>query len=337
MKSKKLISVLILVTIIATIFSACSNPIEEIKFNEEEASVRLENTYQIEYTITPSDIENPKIKWSSSNKDVATVDESGLVTALAEGETTITATAKKDVYDELKVTVTPKICTETDEIKVEGLYVDNSYKDDEKSSNKLLYMYYTIKSPKSNVSIDSKSTTITINDNNEYESKRTQYRAEADKFSCNYYYSDYLRTVNVGETLKVMESFLIPSAELANGNTITFSNKNFESEKDLIMDASSIEYFKNGKELAKKADPKGYKTETDKRKKVSDSEARKVKNMMNGYYWSFYVSPMSYRIDFYSPNNFHISGSIGGSRINNDGTYEVRKGYIYLKYKNKSE
>lgn len=116
-ENKKLISVIILVTLIATIFSACGNPIEEIKFKEKATEIRLENTYQVEYTITPSDIENPEIKWTSSNEKVAKVSESGLITALSEGKATITATVKKDVYDEIKVTVIPKFCTETDAFK----------------------------------------------------------------------------------------------------------------------------------------------------------------------------------------------------------------------------
>lgn len=332
MKIKKQVSVFLLVLIILTIFSGCGNPIENIEFSEKEVSVRLENTYQINYKITPENIENPKITWTSSDKKIATVNKTGLVTPVTEGEVVITATAKKDVFASLKVIVKPKFCNETEEIQVKGLYVDNSYKDKNGSNNKLLYMYYTVKSPKSNVKIDSKSTTIIIN-NNEYKSERVLTNADADEFSKNYYFSDYLKTVNVGENCKVMESFLIPSAELQKGTTITFSNSSFQSESELIMDTDSVEFLKNGKEVAKKADPSGYKIESNKRKKVSEAEARKVKNLLNGYYWDFYVNGMYHMVEFYSPNDFEITAY----GVSNNGKYEVRKGYIYMKFKNTTE
>lgn len=47
-------------------------------------------------TITPDDATNKDIVWSSSNTDVAMVDDTGKVTAVAEGEAVITATAADD-------------------------------------------------------------------------------------------------------------------------------------------------------------------------------------------------------------------------------------------------
>lgn len=57
-----------------------------------ESNVEVDSTTLINKTIKPTEIENNKVKWVSSNPSVATVDESGNVNALKEGSTTITAT-----------------------------------------------------------------------------------------------------------------------------------------------------------------------------------------------------------------------------------------------------
>ena len=60
-----------------------------------QSSVTLtegENTY-ITITITPDDAEDKSVSWSSSNPYVATVDDTGKVTAIAAGTATITVTA----------------------------------------------------------------------------------------------------------------------------------------------------------------------------------------------------------------------------------------------------
>lgn len=53
---------------------------------------------------------NPTMTWASQNKAIATVDDRGLVSALAEGETTITATTEEGSYSASStITVTPFI------------------------------------------------------------------------------------------------------------------------------------------------------------------------------------------------------------------------------------
>lgn len=340
MKKFKKLSIVLVLAIVATLFAGCGNPIESISFAEAEAKTNVEKTYQIEYTITPADIENPKITWKSSDNGIATVDENGLVTGVGEGEVEITATAKKNVSATIKLTVGPRFCDETDEIKIDGLLVDESYKDKDSSSNKLLYMYYTIKSPESNIKVAAKGTEMTINGGNTYKSERITVNAEANEFTRNYYFSDYYKNVNVGEELKVMESFLIPAAELEKGKSIAFSNIGYaelKTESSLAMDTDSVQFFKNGRELAKKVDPEGYKSEVAKRKKASDSKVKKVRGYLNGYYYTFYVDNLSYKIEFSSPNKFTITSGIGGAKISNNGTYDVREGYIYMNFKGMDE
>lgn len=50
-------------------------------------------TANLTATITPTNVSNQKVTWSSSNNAIATVTQEGLVTAIADGTTTITATS----------------------------------------------------------------------------------------------------------------------------------------------------------------------------------------------------------------------------------------------------
>lgn len=67
--------------------------IENITFNKSETSIYVGGTETLTATITPSDVINKTLTWTSSNTTVATVDQSGKVTAKKLGTATITATA----------------------------------------------------------------------------------------------------------------------------------------------------------------------------------------------------------------------------------------------------
>lgn len=80
-----------------------------------DISLKIEegNSSKITATVVPSNATNPSVKWVSSSPDVATVDDSGNVTALKEGSTTITCTAVdgSGVSASCPVTVTAKSTT----------------------------------------------------------------------------------------------------------------------------------------------------------------------------------------------------------------------------------
>lgn len=89
------------------------------------------NTYQLTYSVTNngSVVENPHISYESSNVEIATVDENGLMTMLQEGSVDITATAygascttTMTIADTSAPTYTISITTSTDTIKVGGSY-----------------------------------------------------------------------------------------------------------------------------------------------------------------------------------------------------------------------
>lgn len=63
-----------------------------VSLSESSATLTIGDTRQLIATVSPLDADNKAVTWSSSNTGVATVDENGLVTAVAVGEATITVT-----------------------------------------------------------------------------------------------------------------------------------------------------------------------------------------------------------------------------------------------------
>jgi len=67
--------------------------VSAITLSESAASLTLGATCQLTATITPTDAVKPGLTWTSSDESVATVDETGLVTAKGAGTATITCAA----------------------------------------------------------------------------------------------------------------------------------------------------------------------------------------------------------------------------------------------------
>lgn len=85
-------------------------PVEGITFDKEEYTVEEGSTVAINATVAPAGATNKLLTWTSSNPEVATVDNS-LVKGLKPGEVTITATsvANGDIVATVTVTVTEKV------------------------------------------------------------------------------------------------------------------------------------------------------------------------------------------------------------------------------------
>lgn len=69
------------------------NPVTSVGLNKTSARLIAGKTLQLIATVNPSDADNTDVTWKSSNTSIATVSSNGLVTARAQGSTTITATA----------------------------------------------------------------------------------------------------------------------------------------------------------------------------------------------------------------------------------------------------
>ena len=81
----------------AYLFTSCSNDDDDmltsIRLNKGTLALTVGQTETLTATITPSDAKDATYTWASDNTAIATVDANGLVTAVAVGKATISATA----------------------------------------------------------------------------------------------------------------------------------------------------------------------------------------------------------------------------------------------------
>ena len=81
------------------LFAACEKgeepdvPVSSVSVSQPSAELIIGQTLQLSATVSPYDATNKEVVWASANPSVATVSNGGLVTAVAEGSTDITASA----------------------------------------------------------------------------------------------------------------------------------------------------------------------------------------------------------------------------------------------------
>lgn len=82
-------------------------PLQNISFAESTKSLSIGSSTTFSVTYTPSNASNKNVTWASSNQNIATVSQLGLVSAKAEGSATITATSEEGGFvASLSLTVT---------------------------------------------------------------------------------------------------------------------------------------------------------------------------------------------------------------------------------------
>lgn len=95
-------------------------PVTSISLDKTTLTLKEEETYKLTATINPSDATDKTITWSSSKTSFVSVSNEGLVTALSEGSSTITATSSNGKTASCVVTVNKKVDpTPTD---IDGVY-----------------------------------------------------------------------------------------------------------------------------------------------------------------------------------------------------------------------
>ena len=102
------------VTVKAKVQPPSEIKVNKITLNKTTASMTKGKTLQLTATVTPDNATKKEVKWSTSNKNVAMVSPSGLVTAKSAGTATITCTAQ----DGSGVKATCKITVKNPVVKV---------------------------------------------------------------------------------------------------------------------------------------------------------------------------------------------------------------------------
>lgn len=85
------------------------NPVTSVTLNRSTATLKATETVQLSGSVLPANASNKNLVWTTSDENIATVSESGLVTAVAVGEVTITATSQStpDISATCRVSVVP--------------------------------------------------------------------------------------------------------------------------------------------------------------------------------------------------------------------------------------
>ena len=92
-----------------------------VKIIESSIIMTVDETKILKAIVLPSDATNQKVKWSSDNELVVTVDQNGMIMAKSPGIANITVnTVDGDFKDDISITVKPKI------ISVNNVKIDNS-------------------------------------------------------------------------------------------------------------------------------------------------------------------------------------------------------------------
>lgn len=87
-------------------------PVESISLNQSSTSLEVEQTITLSANILPQDATEKTVSWTSSNSSVASVDQNGKVTAIAQGTAIIKASAGGKT-DTCEINVQPKVVSVT--------------------------------------------------------------------------------------------------------------------------------------------------------------------------------------------------------------------------------
>ena len=98
-----------------------NQPIKSIQCDVKSKDMHSDETFQPEITILPENATNKKLKWTSSNEEVAKVDDNGLITADKVGKCTITGEATDGSRAKVQIKINiPLITLTTTDITIDS-------------------------------------------------------------------------------------------------------------------------------------------------------------------------------------------------------------------------
>jgi ABC-type sugar transport system, periplasmic component len=108
---KRIVSILSIMIILAftlQVSAFSSIPVKSIKLDVTKITMKINQTYKLKITISPSNTTQKQLILTTGNKKVATISQDGTITAVGKGSTVITvaSAANKTKYAKCNVTVT---------------------------------------------------------------------------------------------------------------------------------------------------------------------------------------------------------------------------------------
>lgn len=92
-----------------------------VSLDQSDVTLKIKETLQLNATVSPNNAKNKEITWSSSDSDIVTVDDTGLITAKKKGTATIKVVTNDGNYE-----ATCKVTVASDVVKVTGISLDKT-------------------------------------------------------------------------------------------------------------------------------------------------------------------------------------------------------------------
>jgi uncharacterized protein YjdB len=94
-----------------------------VTLNETALTLDIDETFSLVATVAPANAANTNVSWASSDESVATVSESGIVTAVAPGDATITVTTEDGAFTANTVVTVVDPTTSVETISLNSLNI----------------------------------------------------------------------------------------------------------------------------------------------------------------------------------------------------------------------
>lgn len=229
-----------------------------------------------------------------------------------------------DDSDDGKGGSSSKSTMSTETVTVDAVCVDDSYRDDDESPLRMVYVFMTLTPADENMKTSSNSLSMTIGESNTYSS---EHYPSANKYADSYYYSSYLEDIYVGTEFKLVSTLLVPEGDLTAGKDVTLSSSSIADVEGICFTTDDIQHFNGDEEVTKAIDPDGYAAAMAAREPADEETAAFVKNYITQYTFNLYMNSISYALSF-RDNSFILKTSFG----TNGGAYVIQKGYIVCTY-----
>lgn len=220
------------------------------------------------------------------------------------------------------VTVEPIILGEN--AQIDGVFVNEGYVDKDRKSMTEILVCYTFTAGSKGIGVTGNKSVLAFGSGNTY---RSSYRHNSCISFGNYYAGSNYESAVFGDKLRIVDTFVVPKAELTVGGTITLTNTSASAlVGEVKLTADQFVSCKSVEEIAKIVDPEGYKERKHALTEANSTIKNKVRKELNGYYWDFWVNNLTYRISF--KQSTYTLTSMG---IRTTGKYTICNGFIILK------
>ena len=217
-------------------------------------------------------------------------------------------------------------------VTIDGVYVNDSFVDDDNPSLKLVYVFYDVHTDDTNLKISSVSDLKSSS--NTYTFEGLVNNKAGQNYMSSYHYGRTLVDIYSGESAKFLSTFKVPENDIPGDGSLHIVNADIPDMETIEIKSDNIKHCNSYEEIAEAADPEGYSKEVELQQEADAETTAKVQNGINGYKWDFLTNNTTMAIEFFEPNQFTLSllGAETGS-----GSYTVKNGYVSVKYDSNGE